>query len=230
MRVEALRFPGDTPIVRKAMRIFAVFISFSIVAAAFAPVHAQSLADVAKKEQDRRKTVQSGKARVYTNGDLPSAADSSPDVDAAKATSAGADATAAPGEKSTTEKADAKTDAKPDAKTGAKPDDKAPAPADKDSKGDVKDREYWNSRMQTLNQQLDRDRLYAEALQTRVNALTAEFAGRDDPAQRSLISEDREKALVELERLRKTIADDKDAIGALEDEARHAGVPPGWLR
>ena len=84
--------------------------------------------------------------------------------------------------------------------------------------------------MKALNDALERDRLYAEALQTRVNSLTSDFASRDDPAQRALISEDREKAISELGRLRKQIEEDKDAIGAAEEEARRASVPPGWLR
>jgi hypothetical protein len=45
-----------------------------------------------------------------------------------------------------------------------------------------------------------------------------------------MIADDREKAVSELSRLRKQIEEDKDAIGTLEEEARHASVPPGWLR
>jgi hypothetical protein len=84
--------------------------------------------------------------------------------------------------------------------------------------------------MRALTEQLERDRLYAEAIQTRINSLTADFSAKDDPVQRALISEDREKAVAELSRLRKQIDEDKDAIGSLEEEARHASVPPGWLR
>ena len=84
--------------------------------------------------------------------------------------------------------------------------------------------------MKELNDRLQRDRLYAEAIQTRINSLTADFSARDDPAQRALIGEDREKAVGELSRLRKQIEEDKDAIGSAEEEARQAGVPPGWLR
>jgi hypothetical protein len=84
--------------------------------------------------------------------------------------------------------------------------------------------------MQSALEQLDRDRLYAEALQSRINALTTDFTARDDPAQRALIGQDRDKAVAELDRLKKVIQDDKDAITAVEEEARHASVPPGWLR
>ena len=42
--------------------------------------------------------------------------------------------------------------------------------------------------------------------------------------------DDRQKAIDELNRLTKQIADDKKAIADLQEEARRAGVPPGWLR
>jgi len=196
------------------MRIPAFVTILGLLAGTAAPLRAQSLADVAKKEEERRKKVQdSGSGKVYTNGDLQSvpappspppstlSAPLSPDV-------------AAPGDK--------KPEAKPDEKTAK--DEKSPA------KGETKDRDYWNGRMRALSEQLDRDRLYAEALQSRINALTAEFSARDDPARRALIGLDRDKALAELDRLKKVIEEDQDAIDAFEEEARRASVPPGWLR
>lgn len=215
------------PIVPKAMRIFAFFSLFSLAVGWSVPVHAQSLGDVAKKEGERRQTVQ-GKAKVYTNGDLKPVSDSAPDPTAAVA----ADGSSSGDKKPADAKADAKTDSKTDAKADAKGDGKN---ADKTAKsgkvgGDDKDQEFWGGKMRALNEQLERDRLYAEAIQTRINSLTADFSAKDDPAQRALIADDREKAVSELSRLRKQIEEDKDAIGNLEEEARHAGVPPGWLR
>ena len=40
--------------------------------------------------------------------------------------------------------------------------------------------------MQALLAQLDRDQIYSEAMQSRINALTADFTARDDPAQRAV--------------------------------------------
>ena len=68
------------------------------------------------------------------------------------------------------------------------------------------------------------------AVQTRINSLTADFVNRDDPAQRILIERDRQKSIAELSRLTKAIADGKKSIADLGEEARRAGVPPGWLR
>jgi hypothetical protein len=72
--------------------------------------------------------------------------------------------------------------------------------------------------------------MFLEALQSRINALTTDFVNRDDPAQRAVIEQDRKKALTELERVRREIADRTKAIADLEEQARKAGVPAGWLR
>ena len=93
-----------------------------------------------------------------------------------------------------------------------------------------KDEKYWRTRATQLRDNLDRAKIFAEALQTRINALSADFASRDDPAQRGVVASDRQKALAELDRVKKEIADYEQQLRDLEDEARRAGVPPGWLR
>jgi hypothetical protein len=166
-------------------------------------LHAQSLADVAKKEEERRKTVPAP-AKVYTNKDLTAPA-------------AGSTPTPAPSGTATTPAPDAAKDAKDAAKDSK---DKEPA----------KDQAYWSSRLKTLRDKLERDSTYADAIQTRVNSLTADFVNRDDPAQRAALERDRQKALSELARLKQDMANGKKAIADLQEEARRAGVPPGWLR
>jgi hypothetical protein len=201
------------------MRIIAFVTIAGLAIGSAVPLHGQSLADLAKKETERRQGVKKGGAKVYTNGDLKTV-DPSPDPSTA---AAAVGDTAAADKKAADSKEDAKADAKTDDK-GSEKDTKA------QEKSGEKGQEYWSARMKSLNDALQRDRLYAEALQTRINSLTSDFAGRDDPAQRALIGEDREKVVSELSRLRKQIDEDKDAIGAAEEEARRAGVPPGWLR
>ena len=77
---------------------------------------------------------------------------------------------------------------------------------------------------------LDRAKTFAEALQSRINALTADFAARSDPAQRAVIGTDRQKALAELDRVQKEIQDNTKAIADIQEEARKAGAPAGWVR
>lgn len=181
---------------------------FLIGSGLVAPVaRAQSLAELAKKEEDRRKAVPAP-AKVYTNKDLgPVPAGSPPPA---------APATPAPSDTPATKSADG--DAKSDTKSTA---------ADK---GPVKDQAYWAGRLKTLQDAVARDQNYADAMQTRINALTTDFVNRDDPAQRAVVEQNRQKSIAELANLNKSVQDNKKAIADLLEEARRAGVPPGWLR
>ncbi len=84
--------------------------------------------------------------------------------------------------------------------------------------------------MAAARDSLARLQTFSEALQSRINALTADFVNRDDPAQRNVVAADREKSLAELERVRQEIAQQQKALTALQDEARRTGVPAGWVR
>ena len=163
-----------------------------------APLRAQSLADVAKKEEERRKKLPAP-AKVYTNKDLTAVPAGSPMASPPPASS--------------------------------EPSTVAPAAADapKD-KGPVKDQAYWSGRRKALQDKLDRDESFLLALQTRINSLTADFVNRDDPVQRAGIERDRLKAVGDLARLQQDLVNDKKALVDLDEEARRAGVPPGWLR
>jgi hypothetical protein len=188
----------------KAMRLTRFVITFLLLSGFFytdAPLRAQSLGDVAKKEEERRKAVISD-GKVYTNKDLPSVP---PPSTPAAATPPEANADAAK---------EKQTDPRPDAK----------------EKPVAKDQAYWTEHKKVLQGQVDRDQILSDALQSRINALTTDFVNRSDPAQRVVIERDRQKALAELASLKKQIEDDKKALADLEEEARRAGVPPGWLR
>ena len=94
----------------------------------------------------------------------------------------------------------------------------------------VKDEVWWRARISRSARALHRDEVLLDALQARVNGLTSDFIGRDDPYQRARIGDDRQKAIVEMERVRTEIGELKKKIDDIEEEARRAGVPPGWLR
>src|SRR6185436_20385489 len=96
-----------------------------------------------------------------------------------------------------------------------------------DSKGDEAS---WRARMQSARETLQRNQMFAEALQSRINGLTTEFTSRDDPAQRASIANDRDKALTELNRVKDDIVKQSKAISDIQDEARKTGVPAGWVR
>ncbi len=179
-----------------------------------APLGAQSLGDVAKKEEERRKQVKTP-SKVLTNKDLA-------DVPPATAPPASASPSSA--------------DAAKDKDKGKDKDDKAKdkdqekdKEKDKDS-GAVKDQKYWSEKMKSLQGALSHDQVLADAMQTQINSLTTDFVNRDDPAQRATIERNRQTAVAELNRLKEQIRKDQKAIDDLSEEARRAGVPPGWLR
>ncbi len=165
-------------------------------------VRAQSLADVARAEEARRKTTPKA-TKVYTNQDLRPDARSRPPAPAAPA---GGAPSAAPAP--TPEAEVAPTVPEPDAKN----------------------EKYWRTRITDARQRVERTKLFAEALQSRINALTTDFVNRDDPAQQAVIAQERQKALDELKRVQNEIRDLTKAIADIEEEARRAGVPPGWIR
>jgi DNA repair exonuclease SbcCD ATPase subunit len=169
-----------------------VFVGVASVASA------QSLGDVAKKEEQRRKTVKSS-GKVYTNDQLK--ADPTPSVPATSATG---------------------TTPAPAAST--------PAPAPSDDSTDKGDEKTWRKRIADARDALQRSQAFADALQSQLNALTTDFVNRDDPIQRQQIANKRDAALAELERVKKEVAAQNKAITDIQEQARRAGVPAGWVR
>jgi len=172
-----------------------------------------TLTELAKKAQEKKGT--NPKTKTFTNEDLkkvsvPPADDTSQPADAKSADSKDAS-------KGDTKSADA---AKAD---GAKKDDPSKADATKTEK-------YWRDRMDAAREDVRRNQAFAAALQSRINGLTADFTARDDPYQRAQIADERQKALAELDRVNKAIEDGTKAIAGIEEEARKAMIPAGWIR
>lgn len=164
-------------------------------------VLAQTLGAVAQREAERRKASGTTAKKVYTNGDLKEV------LPPAVAPSAPAPA-AAPAQQATdAEKAD-----------------------DKKAAEDEKGESYWRGRMTQAREELRRNEMFRDALQTKINSLSNDFAARDDPAQRAQLANDRQQALAEQTRVTSEVEKNKKAIADIEEEARQAGVPPGWLR
>ncbi len=107
------------------------------------------------------------------------------------------------------------------------PPEEKPAEAKPD---DQKNEAWWRNRMAQAREAQRRNEAFAEALQSRINALTTDVVNRDDPYQRAKLADDRQKALAELQRVTGEIDQAKKAIADIEEEARKANVPPGWLR
>ena len=171
-----------------------------------------SLAEVARREAVRRQALAASGQRGKTLSTSDVKKWQPPqDAGSADSTKAGPDA----------KKAD-------DGKTSAgdeRPTDSQKAPGD-----EAKSEEYWHGRMTAAREELRRNESFAEALQSRINALSAEFSAKDDPYQRAQAADGRQKAMAELDRLTKDIDKNRKSIADIEDDARRAGVPAGWIR
>jgi hypothetical protein len=177
------------------------------------PASAQSLGDLAKKEKERRKATPAP-SKTYTNDDLkklPPAPGSTTDPNVKLG-------------ESPKDAKEAKEPADGVAKAGEQPKD-ATKPAEP-----AKDEAYWRGRITAVREELRRNEMFRDALQARINGLTADFTARDDPYQRAQISDDRQKALAELTRVNTEINNAGKRITDIEEEARKAGAPPGWIR
>ena len=172
-----------------------------LVAAITTTAAAQTLADLAKKEEARRKAIK-GSGKVLT-GDSIRAVPAPPMPPPPAAPAPGASSGA------------------PEAAQGEKPKPEEDRKAQETA---------WRSRMQGARDDLQRSQMFAEALQSRINGLTADFTARDDPAQRAVVAGDRQKALAELDRVRNDITKQTKAIQDIETDARRSNIPPGWLR
>jgi hypothetical protein len=173
------------------------------------PVAGQSLGDVARRESERRKTVK-GPVAVFTNASLKTASTDTIPTPPGRPSSEPEQSAAA---------ADA---SQPAAAT--------PAPAAESAPDPSKDPEYWRKRISDARVERDRSAFLMEAMQSRINALWADFTARDDPAQRAVLFSDRQRAFAELDRLKKEQEALDKKIGDIEEEARRANVPPGWIR
>ena len=184
---------------RHVVSLVRLLSAIGLTVAIAATAAAQSLGEMAKKEEARRKAVKTP-GKVLTNDTIRSVPAPSVPV--------------APAPASTSDKGiDGAADKKP------KPE------------GDRKAQEAsWRMKMQGARDALQRSQAFAEALQSRINALSADFTARDDAAQRDAIARDRQKALTELQRVKDEIVQQTKAIADMQEEARRAGVPPGWLR
>jgi hypothetical protein len=171
---------------------------------AILPAAGQTLGDAAREAQARRKTVKSP-GKVYTNDSLrsePPPAQSTP--------------------------------APPPTTTATPPSQSGVAPGDDKSKTSAeasgKDEATWRERIKNERDALARAETFAAALQSQINGLYAEFTACQAPPQCNQISANRQKSMAELDRVKKEVETHTKNIENIQEEARKAGVPAGWVR
>jgi transcription initiation factor TFIIIB Brf1 subunit/transcription initiation factor TFIIB len=195
---------------KREIAIVAILVATTSALAAQSASQSQpkTLGEVAKAEEARRKDIKKP-SKVYTNDDLkpdftrPAA--SPPSTAAAAALAGGTEEPAG------------------NASPGAPEGDAAPADP-------TKTQAYWQERIGKVRSDMDRLKMFGEALQTRINSLTTDYVNRDNRVEREAIEKNRNAALAELERVKKETAAAQAEISKIEEEARKAGVPAGWLR
>jgi hypothetical protein len=170
------------------------------------PLSAQSLGSVAKEAEAKRKTTKSA-GKVYTNDHLKS------DLRDVSTPAASSDAS--------TPAATAPSQSGVNADEKAKPEEAA-KPA--------KDEAYWRDRIKAERESLARAETFGAALQSQINGLYAEFTACQAPPQCNEISAKRQKSIAELDRVKKEVAQHTKGIADIQEEARRAGVPAGWVR
>lgn len=194
---------------KNTLFVFAAVVSLISVA----PVHAQAqspLAEAAKREAKRREAIRAAAIPTYTNDDLAKLPTRPTlTVPALPAT----DVTTVGTVPSTPPAADAAAAGQPAA-----------------AEGGVRDEKYWRGRITAARNGLSRAQMFAESLESRINALSTDIINRDDPAQRQQLVEQRLKAIDELNRVKEEILAFQTQIADIEEEARRLNVPPGWLR
>jgi len=179
---------------------------------------AQTLADLAKKDTDRRKSVKHP-AKVYTNDDvqdlkpiMPMMENDGTGTKPMDPNAAGVPATNAdlPGQPAVTQKPG---EAKPAGAPGVKAGEEA----------------QWRSRMQSARDAVSRTQLQLEGMRNRAAQLTAASAAANQE-QRGTYQKQQQDALQEYDRLRADLQKNQKALSDLESDAQKAGVPAGWLR
>lgn len=176
-----------------------------------AGAQAQSLVEIARLEQARRAAIApEDRSRVYTNDDLRD--------------SGGLTIGALPG--ADRQEADAGSG---HAGRGISGQDSEAGSGTAEA-GDAPGEDDWRARVTAAQQAREHAALMAAALQNRADGLWAQFTGMDDPARRRVVERQRAEALAALERTQAEAERFEREIRDIREEARRAGVPPGWLR
>lgn len=164
-----------------------------------------SLADIAQREALRRQATPRA-TTAFTNDDLPLMAP-------AAVSGVRVEAKDEAGEQAA--EASAATDA---------------TEAATDEPDEVRDEAWWREHFTTARTTLAENRRLLAETRTKVAALQTDFVSLDDPAQRELVRQALDDATAEAQRLEAQVGKDETAMLDLIEQARRAGIPPGWVR
>ena len=114
--------------------------------------------------------------------------------------------------------------------TPTAPEPASPVPSGGQPVADIKSEAYWRNRSRPLRERLDRARAQADDTKRRAEALTR---SADRCFMIGVVCADYTESLRLTEEHKVLLADVAHAerdVAELQEEARRAGVPPGWVR
>lgn len=217
LNTTTIREPQFNPGALMNLRLASLLFLGAVGTASF--VQAQSIADLAKKAEEAKAKKAAEQAPPEGEKKDDAKAKDAPKKTFTNTDLGGSSSSAPPPSDASNSKSDVQpkdTTQKPDAK------DATAAP----SSGETKDENWWRSHALALKRQRDDDT-------TALLAARAHFDSLPDQAKGVLgvpIVDAWMKARAEISRLEGVVANDRRAVNDFEEEARRAGIPPGWLR
>ncbi len=191
---------------RKAKEYFIIFSIFITVIFIVDTIYAQSLAEIAKKEKERREKIKTP-GKVITNETIQDHLQGKGNVPGTLEQGS---------EEATSEESGEKTESK---ETGA---------------GEITDLEgntesYWRNRIRSAQQRITDLEKQVDNIQSKLNALQMSFYTIDDPNQRQLLNTEIDKAFEELAQAKADLENAKQELEDTREEGRRKGALPGWI-
>ena len=182
-------------------------------------LHAQSLADVAKKtEEERAKGAQAATSGAKTTDKPTPSAKAYSDKDLGPVT-----------------QSPVATDTRPATET--RPEASKSEKVKESTKEGPKDEAYWRGRIAPVRLKIAHTLASVDSLEQRIKELTAEIEtigplnrGRVENAHRAALESERQRLITTGAGLRASVKLDKAELDAIEEEGRRAGALPGWFR
>jgi hypothetical protein len=172
-------------------------------------VGAQSLGEIAKREEEKKKKSSKPPAKVYTEEDLKKARESGSGTVNVLPEIAGSSGPAA--------------SQRPSASDGA--------PAGGEG-GSPRDEKYWRAEAARRRDAIKVAESKVQMLEAQVAGLRSDMSPTNTQDPNRLQNQDRElrQALDNLEAAHHDLDAARQSLANLDDEARRAGAPPGWVR
>jgi hypothetical protein len=189
------------------MKKFAILLPLALLVAFVSAANSQSLADIAKKEKERRNEVKN--AKVITSEEAAKYQSQAPaDAAAPEAAAAGS------------EKKEGEAGAKPEA-----------GKADSNESADFQGRteSYWRKTMGDARQKVKDLANESNVLVLKIADLQKEFNYAADNFRREALQRDIQKAYYEQDQNKEKLEKAKAELQGLETEAYKSGALPGWI-